>query len=76
VRITNVLRAKGSVIALVPSDALVTVMLAQMTKHRVPAVVVVDDGAVMGMVWEHDVIRSCANAELHSFRPALETVPT
>jgi CBS domain-containing protein len=57
VRIANVLRAKGSVVATVPPDALVTVMLAQMAKHRVGAVVVVDDGAVVGTVWERDIIR-------------------
>ena len=49
-RITNVLRTKGSVVATVPPDAPVTVMLAQMAKHRVGAVVVVDDGTVVGMV--------------------------
>src|SRR5438270_2136249 len=32
-------------------------MLAQMAKHRVGAVVVVDDGVVVGMVWEREVIR-------------------
>ena len=56
-RIANVLRVKGSVVATVHPDAPATVMLAQMAKHRVGAVVVVDDGAVVGMVWERDVIR-------------------
>lgn len=56
-RIANVLRAKGSVVATVPPDAPVTVVLAQMAKHRVGAVVVVDDGAVVGTVWERDIIR-------------------
>jgi CBS domain-containing protein len=57
VQIANVLRAKGSVVATVPPDAPVTVVLAQMAKHRVGAVVVVDDGAVAGTVWERDLIR-------------------
>ncbi|MGH3767853.1 MAG: CBS domain-containing protein [Pseudonocardiaceae bacterium] len=56
-RIANVLRAKGSVVATVAPDAPVAVMLAQMVKHRVGAVVVVDDGTVVGMVWERDVVR-------------------
>lgn len=56
-RIANALRAKGSVVATVPPDAPVTVVLAQMAKHRVGAVVVVDDGAVVGTVWERDLIR-------------------
>ena len=55
-QIANVLRAKGSVVATVPPDAPVTVVLAQMAKHRVGAVVVVDDGAVVGTVWERDLI--------------------
>jgi CBS domain-containing protein len=57
VRIANILRAKGSVVATVAPDAPVTVIVAQMAKHRVGAVVVVDDGAVVGTVWERDVIR-------------------
>jgi CBS domain-containing protein len=57
VRIANILRAKGSVVATVAPGAPVTVILAQMAKHRVGAVVVVDDGAVVGTVWERDVIR-------------------
>jgi CBS domain-containing protein len=57
VRIANILRAKGSVVATVAPDAPVTIILAQMAKHRVGAVVVVDDGAVVGTVWERDVIR-------------------
>jgi CBS domain-containing protein len=57
VRIANVLRAKGSVVATVPPDVPVTVMLAQIAKHCVGAVVVVDDGAVVGTVWERDIIR-------------------
>ncbi len=56
-RIADVLRAKGSVVAAVTSDVPVAVMLAEMVKHRVGAVVVVQDGAVVGMVWERDVIR-------------------
>jgi CBS domain-containing protein len=57
VRIANVLHAKGSVVATVAPDAPVAVLLAEMVKHRVGAVVVTHDGAVVGMVWERDVIR-------------------
>lgn len=56
-RIANVLRAKGSVVATVTPDTPVAVLLAEMVKHRVGAVVVVHDGAVVGMVWERDLIR-------------------
>ena len=56
-RIADVLRAKGSVVATVTPDSPIVVMLAEMAQRRVGAVVVVHDGAVVGMVWERDVIR-------------------
>lgn len=56
-RIADVLRAKAAVVATVRPDAPVAVLLAAMAKHRVGAVVVVDDSAVVGMVWERDLIR-------------------
>ncbi|MGQ0718503.1 MAG: CBS domain-containing protein [Pseudonocardiales bacterium] len=56
-RISNVLRAKGPVVATVTPDAPVAALLAEMVKHRVGAVVVVHGDAVVGMVWERDVIR-------------------
>jgi CBS domain-containing protein len=71
VQIANVLRAKGSVVATVPPDAPVTVILAQMAKHRVGAVVVVDDGAVVGTAWERDLIRL-----LHERGASLVQAPT
>lgn len=56
-RIANVLRAKGSVVATVTADVPVAVLLAEMVKHRVGAMVVVRGGRVLGMVWERDLIR-------------------
>lgn len=56
-RIANVLNAKGSVVATVTPDVPVTVLLTEMVKHRVGAVVVVQHGAVAGMVWERELIR-------------------
>ncbi len=56
-RIANVLRVKGSVVATVTPDVPVAVVLAEMVKHRVGAVVVVHDGAVVGTVWERDLVR-------------------
>ena len=69
-RIANVLRAKGSVVATVPPDVPVAVLLAEMAEHRVGAVVVVDDGTVMGMVWERDLVRL-----LHERGPLLVHTP-
>lgn len=56
-RIANVLRAKGSVVAAVPPDTSVTGLLAELVGSSVGAVVVVQDGAVVGMVWERDLVR-------------------
>ena len=56
-RIANVLHAKGSVVAKVTPDVPVSVLLAEMVRHRVGAVVVIHGGAVVGMVWERDLIR-------------------
>ncbi|MGH3966039.1 MAG: CBS domain-containing protein [Pseudonocardiaceae bacterium] len=55
-RIANVLRAKGSMVATVTPDTLVAGLLAMMTKHSVGAVVVAHDDAVVGMVWERDLV--------------------
>lgn len=56
-RIATVLRAKGSVVAMVTPDTSVAGLLAQMVGANVGAVVVVQDGAVVGMVWERDLVR-------------------
>lgn len=56
-RISNVLRAKGSVVATVTADTPAASVLGEMARRGVGAVVVVRDGAVVGMVWERDVIR-------------------
>lgn len=56
-RIANVLRAKGSVVATVPPDTSVAGLLAELVGSSVGAVVVVQDGAVVGMVWERDLVR-------------------
>jgi CBS domain-containing protein len=57
VRIANVLRAKGPVVATVTPDMPVAGLLAEMVKHRVGAVVVVRGATAVGMVWERDLIR-------------------
>ncbi len=56
-RIANVLRAKGSMVATVPPDTSVAGLLAELVGSSVGAVVVVQDSAVVGMVWERDLVR-------------------
>lgn len=60
-RIADVLRAKGTMVATVTPGSLVAGVLELMAEHQVGAVVVVGEGlpggGVAGMVWERDVIR-------------------
>lgn len=56
-RIADVLRTKGSVVATVAPETPLAGVFAVMAEHSVGAVVVVRNGAVVGMVWERDVIR-------------------
>lgn len=56
-RIATVLRAKGSMVATVTPDTPITGLLAEMVNATVGAVVVVQDDAVVGMVWERDLVR-------------------
>lgn len=68
--VADVLRAKGPVVATVTQDTLVAGVLAVMAEQRVGAVVVVDNEAVVGMVWERDVVRY-----LHERGAALVEIP-
>ncbi len=56
-RISRVLRAKGSVVATATPDTPAASVLGEMARRGVGAVVVVRDGVVVGLVWERDVIR-------------------
>ena len=56
-RISDVLRGKGSTVATVGPQASVGGLVAELAKHNVGAMVVVDGGAVVGIVSERDVVR-------------------
>ncbi|MQA25510.1 MAG: CBS domain-containing protein [Micromonosporaceae bacterium] len=56
-RISDVLRHKGSDVATVPPTASVSDVAATLTEHNVGALVVVDGDAVVGIVSERDVVR-------------------
>jgi CBS domain-containing protein len=58
VKISDVVRNKGSAVATVSSDVTVTVLLERLAEHGVGAMVVQDaDGSVSGIVSERDVVR-------------------
>jgi CBS domain-containing protein len=56
-RIADVLRRKGAAVATVGPDATVTELLGQLATHNVGALPVVDNGNLIGIVSERDVVR-------------------
>jgi CBS domain-containing protein len=56
-RIADVLRRKGAAVATVGPDATVTELLGQLATHTVGALPVVDNGNLIGIVSERDVVR-------------------
>ncbi len=60
-RITDVLRGKGTQVVTVPPDTKVRRLLAVLAEHRIGAVVVSADGtSVGGIVSERDIVRAFA----------------
>jgi CBS domain-containing protein len=56
-RIADVLRRKGSTVATVGPNATVAELIAELAKHNVGALPVVDEGRLIGIVSERDVVR-------------------
>lgn len=56
-RVSDILRKKGDSVVTLPSSTTVAELLEALDDHHIGAVVVVDDGAVVGIVSERDVIR-------------------
>ncbi len=58
-RISDVLRRKGDMVATITPDATVRTLLAQLAEYSIGAMVVCDsDGALQGIVSERDVVRA------------------
>ena len=57
VKISDILRHKGSAVTTIAPGATVTDLLAALAEHGVGALVVVDGPAVVGIVSERDVVR-------------------
>ncbi len=55
--ISDVLRAKGSVVRTVASAATVEELIAELAERNIGALPVVDDGQLVGIVSERDVVR-------------------
>jgi CBS domain-containing protein len=68
VKIADLLRAKGRTVATVESSATVADLIGALATHNVGAMPVVDDGALVGIVSERDVVR-----RLHAGGPGLLT---
>jgi CBS domain-containing protein len=58
--IKMILEAKGGAVVSVGSDATVSDVIAHLAEHRIGAVPVIDDGSVVGIFSERDVIYSLA----------------
>ncbi|MCO1656920.1 CBS domain-containing protein [Pseudonocardia humida] len=56
-RIADVLRNKGSDVATIPPEATVGSLIAELATHNVGALPVVEDGTLVGIVSERDVVR-------------------
>ena len=56
-RISDVLRVKGPQVAVVDPGITVSGLVDSLAKHNVGAMVVVDNGAVVGIVSERDIVR-------------------
>jgi len=69
-RIADVLRNKGNDVATVEPQATVTAVIAELARHNVGALPVVEDGHLVGIVSERDVVRRLhdAGADLLSAR--------
>ena len=65
-RIADILRSKGSVVATVTETTTVAGLLTELATHNIGAMVVVGPDGVVGMVSERDVVRS-----LHECGPEL-----
>ena len=56
-RISDVLRTKGSEVATLTADATVAELLSGLAAHNIGAMVVLDESGVAGIVSERDVVR-------------------
>ena len=65
-RIADVLRNKGTDVATVGPTATVVELIAELATHNVGALPVIDDGQLVGIVSERDVVR-----RLHDVGPGL-----
>jgi CBS domain-containing protein len=55
-KISDLLRAKGSDVLTTPADATVRELIASLAEHRIGALVVVDGPTVLGIVSERDIV--------------------
>ncbi len=65
-RIADILRGKGSVVATVTASTTVTGLLAELDVHNIGAMVVIGPDGLIGIVSERDIVR-----QLHTVGPDL-----
>lgn len=62
-RVQDVLKRKGHDIVAISSAASVAELLKMLVEHHIGAVVVVDDGQLVGIVSERDIVRELVSAD-------------
>jgi CBS domain-containing protein len=63
-QISNILATKGSTVVTVKPDQTIRDAIALLVKHRIGALVVVDEaGGVVGLISERDIVRAAATNE-------------
>lgn len=55
--VESILNAKGGTVHTVPSTSTIGELITVLAKHNIGAVVVVDDGRIVGIVSERDIVR-------------------
>ena len=63
-RIADILRSKGSTVATVAPSVTMVALIGELARHNVGALPVVEDGRLVGIVSERDVVR-----QLHAHGP-------
>lgn len=56
-RVTDIIRRKGSAVVTLPPDASITELVATLYERRIGAVVIVEGGSLVGIASERDVVR-------------------
>jgi len=75
-RIQELLKGKGSDVVTVTSHATIGELVQTLADHKIGAVVVVDDGAITGIISERDVVRALPGGNVGLLDEPVSTLMT